>query len=233
MKRHSKRYQRVKAKIGQSAEQSGQTQTYPIEDAVTLLKGLDPIKFDQTVEVAINLGIDPKKSDQIVRGSVSLPHGIGKTRKVIVFAAGDEAKLAREAGADEVGGEELVKRVTEGWTDFDIAIAVPYMMKFVGKLGKILGPQGKMPSPKTGTVTQEVAQVVKEYKAGKIEYRADTGGVVHAPVGKLSFRADALKENIEVFLEHLKSNRPSGAKGAFIRKVALSATMSPGLTLKI
>lgn len=233
MKKHSKRYQQTKAKLDQSRHKVSGTPAYPLDEALTLLKGFAGVKFDQTVEVAINLGIDPKRSDQLVRGSVSLPHGIGVTRKVIVFATGDEAKVARQAGADEAGGEELIKRVTEGWTDFDVAITVPAMMKLVSKLGRILGPQGKMPSPKTGTVTQDIARVVKEYKAGKVEYRTDAGGVVHAPVGKLSFQGLALKENIETFLEYLKSNRPASAKGTFMRKVTLSATMSPGLTLKI
>lgn len=225
-KRHSKRYLEAKKLIDR-------TKIYEIEEAINILKKMPQPRFDQTVELTINLGINPKKSDQMVRGAVSLPHGIGKTRKVIVFATGEEARLAREAGADEVGGEELIKKIQDGWLDFDIAIAPPYMMKSVSKIGKILGPQGKMPSPKNGTVTDNITQAVKEFKAGKVEFRSDSGGVVHTIVGKLSFSVQAIKENIETFIEYLKLNKPPGAKGAFIRKVFLSASMSPSIPIKI
>ncbi|MCK4908361.1 MAG: 50S ribosomal protein L1, partial [Planctomycetes bacterium] len=174
----------------------------------------------------------PKKSDQQIRGSVSLPHGIGKSRKVIVFAAGDQQKEAKEAGADEVGSDDLVKKIQGGWLDFDVAIAAPDMMRHVGKLGKVLGPQGKMPSPKTGTVTKEIAKTVKEYKAGKVEYRSDASGIIHAPVGKLSFDAVKLQENAEAFLQTIQSARPSSAKGNYIKTVSLSATMSPSMSIK-
>jgi len=226
MKEHSKRYTQAKGKV-----KSGQL--YEIEEALKLLKEMPPAKFDQTVDITVRLGIDPKKTDQTVRGAVSLPKGIGKTRKVIVFAAGEEAQVARNAGADEVGADELIKKISEGWTDFDVAIAPPYMMKTVSKLGKTLGPIGKMPSPKNGTVTENIANAVKEFKAGKVEYRADAGGVLHAPVGKLSFTVPDLKQNIEAFLDYLQSNRPSSAKGNFIRKASISATMSPGFMLKL
>jgi len=225
MLKKSKRYQKAVA-------QTEGDKTYNLGEAITLLKGLEPPKFDQTVEIAANLGIDPKKSDQQMRGSVSLPHGIGKKRKVVVFAAGEEANAAKTAGADEVGSDELIKKIAGGWLDFDVALAVPSMMRHLSKLGKILGPQGKMPSKKSGTVTEDIANAVKEFKAGKIEFRADAAGVIHAPVGKLSFPAENLKENIESFMEYLTSIRPAGVKGVFIKKLALSATMSPGLRLK-
>jgi large subunit ribosomal protein L1 len=210
----------------------GATKQYETTEAVNVLKSLPPVKFDQTVEMAINLGIDPKKSDQLIRGSVTLPKGIGKTRKVIVFAAGDEAKAARDAGADEVGFEDLMKKVQDGWTDFDVAIAPPSMMKNISRLGKVLGPQGKMPSPKNGTVSDDITNTVKEFKAGKVEFRCDALGIIHAPVGKLSFSVEDLKNNVEAFLEHIQSLRPTSAKGIFIKKVTLTASMSPGFQLK-
>lgn len=228
MKKLNKRQKKIQEKIGTAIEVH---KSYEIEEVIQMLKGLPPVKFDQTVELAINLGIDPKKSEQQIRGAISIPHGIGKTRKVIVFATGDEGKIARESGADEVGGDELIKKVQDGWTDFDVAIAPPFMMKNISKLGKVLGPQGKMPSPKNGTVTENIGNAVKEFKAGKVEYRADAGAVVHVPVGKLSFKENALKENILAFLEHLQSQRPPTAKGVFIKNITLSATMSPGFLL--
>lgn len=228
MKTLNKRQKKIQEKIGAETKVG---KTYEIEEALQILKSLPPVKFDQTVELSINLGIDPKKSEQQIRGAISIPHGIGKTRKVIVFATGDEGKIARESGADEVGGDELIKKVQDGWTDFDVAIAPPFMMKNISKLGKVLGPQGKMPSPKNGTVTENIGTAVKEFKAGKVEYRADAGAVIHVPVGKLSFTSDALKENINAFLEHLQMQRPPTAKGIFIKKITLSATMSPGFLL--
>ncbi len=181
----------------------------------------------------MQLGIDTKKSDQMVRGSMSLPKGIGKSKKVIVFAEGDDAKAARDAGADTVGSDDLVKKIQEGWADFDIAIAVPYMMKHVGKLGKILGPQGKMPSPKSGTVTEDVKTAVREFKAGKIEYRADASGNVQVPAGRLSFSAQDIEENIRTFIEHIIATKPASAKGTFVRGASISATMSPGIRIAI
>jgi len=210
-----------------------ETKSFEIEEAIKILKGLPPVKFDQTLNLAVNLGVDSKKSEQQIRGAVSLPHGIGKTRKVIVFATGDDAKAAKDAGADEVGSDELAKKVQDGWMDFDVAIAPPSMMRNISKLGKVLGPQGKMPSPKNGTVTENIANAVKEFKAGKVEYRMDAGGVVHAPVGKISFSDSFIKENIEQFIEHLQNQRPAATKGIFIKKVTMSATMSPGFVLNV
>ena len=204
---------------------------YPIGEALGVLGGFPKAKFDETVELHVRLGIDPKKSDQMVRGSVALPNGIGQSRSVIVFAEGDAAAEAEAAGADAVGGEELAKRIQEGWTDFDVCIAHPAMMRVAGRLGRVLGPQGKMPSPKSGTVTDKVGEAVKEFKAGKVEFRADSGGNLHIPVGKRSFDAPKLQENILHFMEHVKGLRPAAVKGAYIKKVSISGTMTPGITL--
>ncbi len=206
---------------------------YELKEAVRLIKSFKPAKFDESVEVAMKLGIDPKQSDQLIRGSVSLPNGIGKSLKVVVFAAGEKAAKAKKAGADEVGAEELVKKVEGGWTDFDVAIATSDMMKLVGKLGRVLGPQGKMPSPKSGTVTDDIETAVKEFKAGKIEYRTDAGGNVHTIVGKVSFSEKDLEDNINTFVKHIVSSRPSSAKGIFVEKVSVSSTMGPGIMLQI
>jgi large subunit ribosomal protein L1 len=197
------------------------------------LKKFDSCKFDETVEVSIKLTVDPKKPEQMLRGSFALPHGLGKEKKVIAFVEGADATAARAAGASEVGGEDLAKKILDGWTDFDVAVAHPATMKYVGKLGRVLGPQGKMPSPKSGTVTDNVVQAVKEFKGGKIEYRTDPAGNVQAPVGKKSFPADKLADNVAAFIEHIQHSRPSSAKGAFVSKVALSATMSPGINLAV
>lgn len=212
-----------------------------LSTAVSTLKGLEtslpkaikPIKFDQTVEIAIRLGVDPKQADQIVRGSIVLPHGIGKEQRVLVFAQGPNADAAKAAGADHVGGKDLADKIKEGWTDFDVAIATPDMMGVVGPLGRVLGPRGLMPSPRAGTVTQDVANAVKEYKAGKVEFRVDAGANVHCGVGKLSFSESQLVENIEALLNFVKSLKPSASKGVYIRKVAISSTMSPGITVAV
>ncbi|OHB76203.1 MAG: 50S ribosomal protein L1 [Planctomycetes bacterium RBG_16_59_8] len=204
-----------------------------IDDAIATLRKFSAVKFDQTVELAIRLGIDAEKTEQAVRGSVSLPKGLGKTRKVIVFADGEEADDAKKMGADEIGGADLVQKIEGGWTDFDVVIAHPRMMKFVGKLGKILGPQGKMPSPKSGTVSEDIKNTVKEFKAGKVEFRSDKGGNVHAPVGKLSFKDEDLKENIIAFMEHIRQVKPPAVKGTFLVSAAISATMSPGVALAL
>ena len=206
---------------------------YELKEAVKLLKSFKCAKFDESVEVAIKLGIDPKQSDQLVRGSISLPKGIGKSLKVIVFASGEKADIARKAGADEVGAEELVKKVEGGWADFDVAIAASDMMRLVGKLGRVLGPQGKMPSPKSGTVTDDIEKAVKEFKAGKIEYRTDAGGNVHVLVGKVSFSETDLEDNINTFVRHIINSRPASAKGIFLEKASVSSTMSPGIMLQI
>ncbi|MDA0666689.1 MAG: 50S ribosomal protein L1 [Planctomycetota bacterium] len=205
------------------------SKVYDLVDAMKTLKGLRPTKFDETVEVVARLGVDPRKSDQMVRGAVSLPHGLGKEIRVIVFAEGDAAEAAKEAGAMEVGSDELGAKIEGGWTDFDMVIAHPAMMRVVGKLGRVLGPQGKMPSPKSGTVTPNVAQATKEFMAGKVEFRVDSSGNVHVPVGKLSFSAEQLQENAQAFLSFVASLRPSSAKGLFMRNICVSSTMGPGL----
>jgi len=200
---------------------------------VAILSGFPKGKSDETVELVVRLGIDPKKADQIVRGSLSLPHGIGKERRVVVFAEGAKAEEARAAGAAAVGSADLAEKVLGGWTDFDIAIAAPDMMKHVGKLGKVLGPQGKMPTPKAGTVTADVATAVREFKAGKIEFRNDDGGNVAAPMGKRSFSKDKLGQNIAAFIDHISTLRPATAKGTFLMKASISSTHSPGIPLKV
>ncbi len=221
MVKRSKRYREAAATIDRA-------QVYEISEALELLKKLPGAKFDETVEVAVRLDIDPRKSDQLVRGAVSLPKGLGKTVKVVVFAEGDKAQAAQDAGADEVGSAELAKKIEGGWMDFDVVIASPDMMKHVGKLGKVLGPQGKMPSPKSGTVTPDVGQAVTDFKAGKVEFRTDAGGNVHAPFGKRSFSTEDLAENLDAFLGHLMSMRPAAVKGNFVRRVSLSTSMGPG-----
>lgn len=221
MAKQSKRYREAAARIDRNTN-------YAPEDAFALLKSLPGPKFDETVEVAVRLGIDPRKTDQLVRGAVSLPKGLGKTVKIVVFAEGDKADAARAAGADEVGSAELAAKIQGGWLDFDIVIASPDMMKHVGLLGKVLGPQGKMPSPKSGTVTPNVAQAVEEFKAGKVEFRTDSGGNVHAPLGKRSFPVEDLVANYQAFLGHLSGMRPSAVKGNFVRRISVSTTMSPG-----
>jgi len=198
-------------------------------EAIKQLKSFNSTKFDQTVEVSTNLGIDPRQSDQNVRGSVALPHGIGKTVRVAVFAQGDNAEKATAAGADIVGGDDLAAKIKAGQMDFDVALATPDMMGIVGPLGRVLGPRGLMPSPRSGTVATDIASAVREFKAGKIEFRNDKGGNVAAPVGKLSFSEQQLVENVNAFLTHLKSLRPAAAKGAYIRSVTVSASMSPGI----
>jgi len=205
---------------------------YDVDEAMGAIKGLRLAKFDETVEIAARLGVDPRKSDQMVRGAVSLPHGLGKTIRVIAFAEGDAAQACTDAGAIEVGGEELAKKVEEGWTDFDLVIAHPAMMRFVGKLGRVLGPKGLMPSPKSGTVSPDVAKAVSEFVAGKVDFRVDAAGNVHVPVGKASFSADKLTENANTLLEYLVSLRPATAKGAYIQNISISTTMGPGLRVE-
>ena len=222
MVKRSKRYVLAAAKVDRQ-------RVYEPQEALDLLKSLPATKFDESVEVVIRLGIDPRKSDQLVRGAVSLPNGLGKTVRVVVFAEGDKAQAAKDAGADEVGSGDLAQRIQDGWLDFDIVVASPDMMKHVGKLGKVLGPQGKMPSPKSGTVTPDVATAVKEFKAGKVEFRTDAGGNVHAPFGKRSFSTAALAENLKTFLDHVSSMRPPAVKGNFVRRVSVSTTMGPGV----
>lgn len=205
----------------------------PLSDAVGLLKDFATTKFDQTVEIHMRLGIDPKQADQIIRGSIVLPHGIGRSQRVVVFAKGDMATAAKEAGADEVGQDDLAKKIKDGWLDFDVCIAAPDMMGLVGPLGRVLGPRGLMPSPRAGTVTPDVAKVVQEYKAGKVEFRNDSGGNVHAVVGKLSFDSTKLQENIESFLKHIDGLKPNAIKGTYLKGVSICATMSPGVAVAV
>ena len=202
---------------------------YPLKEAIELITGMPKLKFNESIDISVNLGVDPKKSDQMVRGAVSMPHGLGKDVRIVVFAEGDAAEAAKAAGATEVGSDELGARIEGGWTDFDIVIAHPAMMRVVGKLGRTLGPQGKMPSPKSGTVTPDVAKATSEFKAGKVEFRVDSAGNVQVPVGKLSFSADKLEENARTFLDLVSSMRPSSARGTYFRTVSVSSTMSPGL----
>jgi large subunit ribosomal protein L1 len=222
--KRSRRYQKAAAKVDR-------TKRYPLVEGMTLIKSLVGPKFDEAVDVAIRIGIDAKKTDQLVRGSVSLPKGTGKTVRIAVFADGERAQEALAAGADFVGAADLAEKIEKGFTDFDMTIASPDMMRFVGKLGKVLGPQGKMPSPKAGTVTPNVAAAVREFKAGKIEFRTDAGANVHAAIGRKSFGAEDLAANLKAFIDHLRTLRPSQAKGDFIRKVVVSTSMGPGVTV--
>jgi len=224
MRLRSKRYK------GES-EQAGK-EIMSLPDAIEKIKSFKSVKFDQSVECVLHLGIDSKQADQLVRGSISLPHGIGKQKKVIAFCEDSDAEAALKAGAIEAGSEELVKKISDGWMDFDVAIASPKVMGKVGKLGRILGPHGKMPSPKNGTVTNDVATAVAEFAAGKVEFRNDTGGNVHIVVGKQSFDTKKLVDNIEAFVAYIKKIKPSAAKGTYIKKMCISSTMSPGITVE-
>jgi large subunit ribosomal protein L1 len=224
MKRHGKKWKASRTKIDKTKE-------YPLQEAVEFLRANKAAKFDETLEVAINLGIYPKKSDQNVRGAVVLPNGLGKTVRVLAFAQGAKAEEAKAAGADYVGAEDMAEKITGGWLEFDACIATPDMMKVVGKLGKILGTRGLMPNPKVGTVTMDIGKAIKELKRGKVEFRAEKGGIIHAPLGKLSFDTQKLVENVKVFLEALMKAKPSSAKGAFLKKVVLSSTMGQGVKL--
>ena len=232
MAKHSKRYKFLSEKTQGLGVVDLPTAVKALKGLETSLpKGIKPCKFDQSVELAIRLGVDPNQADQRVRGSIVLPNGIGKTQRVLVFAQGDNVATAEEAGADHVGGKELADKIKEGWLDFDVAIATPDMMGVVGPLGRVLGPRGMMPSPRAGTVTQDIAKTVKEYKAGKVEFRVDAGGNLHCVVGKLSFEAPQLTENIEALLSYVNSLRPSAAKGTYVRSITVAATMTPGISV--
>ncbi|MBN2315529.1 MAG: 50S ribosomal protein L1 [Sedimentisphaerales bacterium] len=224
---------RVRSKRYQKEAQQVSKEPMDLAEGVKKLMSLKGVKFDQSIECVLNLGIDPKQADQLVRGSISLPHGIGKQKKVIAFCDDAEAEAAKKAGAVEAGCDELVKKVTDGWLDFDVAIASPKVMGKVGKLGRVLGPQGKMPSPKNGTVTPDVVTAVAEFAAGKVEFRNDAGGNVHVVVGKQSFDANKLVENIEAFVSHLKKIKPSTTKGTYIKTMFISSTMGPSLQINI
>jgi len=224
MVRNSKRYTEMAEKLRDKSPMG-------VPQAVELLKQLDTTKFDQTVEIHMRLGVDPQQADQIIRGSVVLPHGIGRAQRVVVFAKGDLAKVAQEAGADTVGEEDLAKKIQDGWTEFDVCIASPDMMGIVGPLGKVLGPRGLMPSPRAGTVTTEIEKVVSEYKAGKVEFRNDTGGNIHAVVGKISFEPKQLSENVQAFISHIQGLKPQNIKGTYVKGISICAAMSPGIQI--
>jgi len=223
MRFRSKRYKK-------EAEQASK-EPMGLAEAVEKVKSFKSVKFDQSIECVLHLGIDPKQADQLVRGSISLPYGIGKQKKVIAFCEDSDIEAAKAAGAIEAGCDELIEKVSDGWMDFDVVIASPRVMSKVGKLGRILGPQGKMPSPKNGTVTADVATAVAEFAAGKVEFRNDAGGNVHVVIGKQSFEAEKLIGNIEAFLSHIKKIKPTAVKGTYIEKISISATMSPGVTV--
>lgn len=225
MPKHGKKFTDAEKQIDRNT-------LYEPNEAFTLLKKVAPAKFDETIEVAVRLGVDPRHADQQVRGAVVLPHGTGKTRTVLVFAKGDKVKEAEEAGADFVGAEDMVEKIQkEGWLAFDVAIATPDMMGTVGKLGRILGPRGLMPNPKTGTVTFDVGKAVKEVKAGKIEYRVDKAGNIHAPIGRVSFDNDKLLENLRTLIDTLVRAKPAVAKGQYLKSITLSSTMGPGIKI--
>ncbi len=207
--------------------------SYTLAEATPVVKKAAFAKFDETVEVAMRLGVDPKHADQMVRGTVVLPHGLGKSKRVIVIASGDKVREAREAGADEVGGDDLVQKIQGGWMGFDAVVATPDMMKSVGKLGKVLGPRGLMPNPKTGTVTLDVARAVKEVKAGKVEFRVDKTGIIHCPVGKVSFAAEKLAENAQALIASVLKAKPATAKGRYVRSIVISSTMGPGVPIDL
>lgn len=224
MNKHGKKYRAALEKIEPGRK-------YNLDAAIDKVKEIAFAKFDETVELTVWLGVDPRKADQLVRGTIVLPHGLGKSKTVLVIAQGDKIREAEEAGADMVGGEDIVNRIKGGWTDFDAVIATPDMMRLVGGLGKVLGPRGLMPNPKTGTVTFDVATAVKETKAGKVEYRVDKTGVIHVGVGKVSFDTDKLRDNTKTLLDAVVKAKPATAKGKYVKKVNLAATMSPGVLL--
>jgi large subunit ribosomal protein L1 len=225
MKKHGKQIENARKKV--------EPRPYKLEDAAALIKQTHHTKFNETVELAINLGVDPKHSDQVVRGTVVLPHGLGKAVRVLVLAAGDKQREATEAGAEFVGGDEMVQKIMEGWTDYDAVIATPDMMRSAGKLGKVLGPRGLMPNPKTGTVTMDVAKAVKETKAGKVEFRVDKAGIVHCPVGKINFEAKNLSENAHAIIMAVVKAKPAAAKGNYVKKITLTSTMGPGIIVDL
>jgi large subunit ribosomal protein L1 len=223
MARHGKKFTAAAAQVGE--------REYSLEEAIPLVQKVKFAKFDETVELAMRLGVDPKHADQMVRGTVVLPHGLGKSKTVLVIAGADKQKEASDAGADHVGGDEVVEKIIGGWMDFDAVVATPDMMRAVGRLGKVLGPRGLMPNPKTGTVTPNVAQAIKEIKAGKVEFRVDKTGIVHAPVGKTSFPAQSLIDNAHALVDSVVKAKPAAAKGRYLKSVTVSSTMGPGVAI--
>ena len=217
----------------ENARKKVEARPYKLAEATELIKKTHHTKFNETVELAINLGVDPKHSDQVVRGTVVLPNGLGKSVRVLVLAGGEKQREATEAGAEFVGGDDMVQKIMEGWTDFDAVIATPDMMKVVGRLGKVLGPKGLMPNPKTGTVTMDVAAAVKEIKAGKVEFRVDKAGIVHCPIGKISFDAPKLAENAHALIAAVLKAKPAAAKGKYVKRITLTSTMGPGINVDL
>ncbi|WP_305043423.1 50S ribosomal protein L1 [Geoalkalibacter sp.] len=220
-------------KLKEAKARIDRTQVYGLDEALRLVKETAWAKFDETVDVAVKLGVDPRKADQMVRGAVVLPNGLGKDVRVLVFAKGEKAQEARDAGADHVGAEDLVAKIQEGWYDFDTAIATPDMMGLVGKIGRLLGPRGLMPNPKVGTVTLDVGRAVRESKSGKVEYRVEKAGIIHAPVGKVSFDVEKLSENLISLVDALVKAKPATSKGAYLRKISVSSTMGPGVNVDV
>jgi large subunit ribosomal protein L1 len=223
MPKHGKKFTAAEAQV--------QDRPYPLEEAIPLIQKVKYAKFDETVELAMRLGVDPKHADQMVRGTVVLPHGLGKSKRVLAIAGADKQKEAADAGADHVAGDEVVEKILGGWMDFDAVVATPDMMRAVGRLGKVLGPRGLMPNPKTGTVTPNVAQAIKEIKAGKVEFRVDKTGIVHAPVGKTSFPAQSLIDNAHALVDSVVKAKPPAAKGRYLKSVTASSTMGPGVAI--
>src|SRR5438445_7156637 len=217
----------------ENARKKVEARPYKLSEGTELIKKTHHTKFNETVELAINLGVDPKHSDQVVRGTVVLPHGLGKSKRVLVIAGGEKVREAQDAGADFVGGDDIVQKIQEGWTDFDAVIATPDMMRSAGRLGKVLGPRGLMPNPKTGTVTFEVANAVKEIKAGKVEFRVDKTGIIHSPIGKVSFEGAKLAENAQALLAAVIKAKPAAAKGRYVKKITLTSTMGPGIAIDL
>src|SRR5437867_3455848 len=225
MAKHGKKYRAAAEKV--------ERRPYQLDEAVHLLKEIAYAKFNETVELSMLLGVDPKHADQMVRGTTVLPHGTGQSKRVLVIAAGDKQKEAQEAGADFVGGDEIVQKIMEGWTDYDAVIATPDMMRSAGKLGKVLGPRGLMPNPKTGTVTADVAKAIRETKAGKVEFRVDKAGIVHCPIGKIQFDATKLAENAHALIGAVLKAKPAAAKGKYVKKITLTSTMGPGISIDL